>query len=241
VLEEKMSKARHVISKALRRSVNPLVVWSGGKDSTLMAYLVMEVVRRFRFTQPHFLVGDPFPFPTNVNFLKRLITSLGVEDYTWYRDIIPPDYMAHSVRQGRPREECCFWLKVRAFNEWVKACGFDYVLVAIRWDEHPARAKEEYFSPREEWGHVRVHPILHFTWRDVLEFYRQHPYLLNPLYLRGYTSLGCRYCTERTIDAQFSSVEEYVEYLEKHKVEERAGRAQDKEKIMERLRKLGYF
>jgi phosphoadenosine phosphosulfate reductase len=97
-------------------------------------------------------------------------------------------------------------------------------MVGIRWDEHPARSSETYFSPRED--HMRVHPILHFTEKDVWSYIRRNNVPYNPLYDKGYRSLGAKIDTEPVADPD---------------APERAGREKEKEKIMERLRELGYF
>jgi phosphoadenosine phosphosulfate reductase len=55
-----------------------------------------------------------------------------------------------------------------------------------------------------------------------------------PLYEQGYRSLGAKTTSQKMSDVP--AWEQDLEYTE-----ERAGRRQDKEKTMERLRKLGYM
>ncbi|MFQ5951092.1 MAG: phosphoadenosine phosphosulfate reductase family protein, partial [Candidatus Geothermarchaeales archaeon] len=104
----------------------------------------------------------------------------------------------------------------------------------IRWDENPSRAAEVFLSPREDPPHVRVHPILPWTERDVWTYTLEHDLPIHPLYDRGYRSFDGVQDSEPIEDrpAWEQNLEGSVE---------RAGRAQDKEEMMRRLRDLGYF
>ncbi len=87
--------------------------------------------------------------------------------------------------------------------------------------------------------HVRVHPLLDWPIEAVWEFIRREKIPVNPLYFQGYSSLGCWPCTQKTTTPS-SSLDELIEKLKK--VEERGGRAQDKEDVhtMLMLRRAGY-
>jgi len=113
----------------------------------------------------------------------------------------------------------------------------------------------ESLQPVELWGlfqtdfgpecsHVRVHPILHWTEVDVWEYVKREGIPVNPLYFskRGlrYRSLGCECCTQ-PIKSKAKSIDEIIEELRTTRERERAGRAQDKEMLMRRLRALGYM
>jgi phosphoadenosine phosphosulfate reductase len=108
------------------------------------------------------------------------------------------------------------------------------LITGIRWDEQEARANETYFSPRKKPPHNRVHPILHFREGDVWEAIHRFKIPYVKLYKEGYRSLGAKGTTIKP--AEVPAWEQDLE-----KTTERVGRRQDKEKIMERLRKLGYM
>ncbi len=96
----------------------------------------------------------------------------------------------------------------------------------------------------EDTSHVRVHPILHWDEIDIWHFIKEYNIPFNPMYLSKneyrYRSLGCEPCTE-PIRSEASTIDEIVKELETIDSPERAGRAQDKEKIMRKLRALGYM
>jgi len=87
--------------------------------------------------------------------------------------------------------------------------------------------------------HVRVHPLLDWPLEAVWEFIKREKIPMNPLYLQGYSSLGCWPCTQRTMTPS-KTIDEFIEKVKS--VEERGGRAQDKEDVdtMLMLRKAGY-
>ena len=125
-------------------------------------------------------------------------------------------------------------MKTVALNRLVRRERIDTVITGIRWDENPARASEVFFSPRESPAHVRVHPILPWTERDVWTFTLRERLPVHPLYAKGYRSLDGIHDSRPT-----DSRPAWEQDLEGSY--ERAGRAQDKEHIMERLRAQGYF
>jgi phosphoadenosine phosphosulfate reductase len=158
-------------------------------------------------------------------------------------------------------------LKTVALNDALETHEIDGVISGVRWDEQEARADETFFSPRHDPDiyppHDRIQPILQFAERDVWQAFWQYvvpeevpefpddgyvpqssddlPEEVNwedipisPKYVAGFRSLGSEVSTEKTTDepAWLQNLEDTTE---------RAGRAQDKEDLMERLRDLGYM
>jgi phosphoadenosine phosphosulfate reductase len=158
-------------------------------------------------------------------------------------------------------------LKTVALNNTLEAEGIDGIISGIRWDEQEARADETFFSPRHDPDiyppHDRIQPILQFDESDVWDafwFYvvpetvpdfpddgyvpqdyddlpndlTHEDIPVSPKYFAGFRSLGSEISTEK-------SDEEPAWLQDLENTTERAGRAQDKEDLMERLRDLGYM
>jgi len=232
--------AKKLITSSLSLCKKPLIMFSGGKDSTFMLYLFKELRDEEKIEIPTVLVGDPFPFEECLDFCLKVLEIFNITNYIIMKDLITMEGYQNRYEVTKNVEKCCYLNKVCIINKLVKDYGFDCIFIAIRWDEHPARKNEQYIKIISNPYHLRVHPILHFTWYEILQFYEDNQDLLNPLYLQGYTSIGCKPCTSKTIDRTFSDVSEYIAYIVEKEVKERAGRLQDKEKIMERLRRIGY-
>ena len=165
--------------------------------------------------------------------------------------------------------ECCTELKTNALKQVINKYKFKAIFLGIRRDEHGIRAKERYFSPRDDqfqWNyenqpaeiwdqyksfldeeeHYRVHPILHFTELDIWKYIQRENLPIIDLYLskegKRYRSIGCVPCCS-PIDSQAATIDQIIEEVATSKTSERAGRAQDKENIytMQKLRALGYM
>ena len=158
-------------------------------------------------------------------------------------------------------------LKTVALNDTLESQEIDGIISGIRWDEQDARADETFFSPRHDPDiyppHDRVQPILQFKEADVwdafwyfvvpetVDDYPDDGYApqdyddmpnglshedipVSPKYFAGFRSLGSEISTDK-------SAEEPAWLQDMENTTERAGRAQDKEDLMERLRDLGYM
>ena len=125
-------------------------------------------------------------------------------------------------------------MKTVAMNVFIEENGVKALSTAIRWDEQEARIDEDYFSPRTDPHHTRVHPILHFKERDIWDTIHTYKIPFCSLYYQGYRSLGAKGSTFKTSD-----IPAWEQDLEN--TPERAGRGQEKEEIMAQLRSLGYM
>jgi len=147
------------------------------------------------------------------------------------------------------------------------------VILGIRADEEGSRSKERYISPRDKnsdwqiaeqppefWNqfntdfapgtHVRIHPLLDWTERNIWEYIERERIPVTALYFdqgagRRYRSLGCGPCTN-PVESTAKNVAEIIAELRSGKfarVAERSGRAQDKEDGggLETLRREGYM
>jgi phosphoadenosine phosphosulfate reductase len=218
----KVKTSLEVLDRAFQRFAKVGVAWSTGKDSTVNLFLT----RQFDQDLPVLFGDTTVHFKETYEHRDRIAAAWGLNLVN-----MTPDVAYDAVKGAR--ERCCHQLKTRPALRAFEALGLDAVVVGVRWDEHPARANERYVAERAdaegmdaEWyQHARVHPILHWTEADIWGFTRAHGLPHNPLYDRGFRSVGCAPCTQPAPpDAP-----------------ERSGRAQDKEEIMGRLRALGYW
>ncbi|MFP4633064.1 MAG: phosphoadenosine phosphosulfate reductase family protein [Halobacteriales archaeon] len=296
-LEDKIHRAVDVTATALEEYRNPAVMWTGGKDSTLTLYFVLEVADEYGFDLPPAVFIDHYQhFPELLDFVERWAERWNLdvvyarnEDvgrYVERNDLEPgddvpvdalDDHNRHHVREILEYEQDTFpflldtyvgnhLLKTVALNDAIERLEIDGIVSGVRWDEQEARADETFFSPRHDPDvyppHDRVHPILQFRERDVWDAFwsyvvpdsvegypegyvpadsddlpdgvEREDVPVSPKYFEGFRSLGSEVSTERSADEPA-----WLQDLER--TTERAGRAQDKEDLMERLRDLGYM
>jgi len=263
-LKDLENRSIYIVRETYAEFKNPAVLWSTGKDSTTMLWLCRKAFfGKIPFPVIHIDTGHKF------KVMYQFRDNLARE---WGFDLVVArnkEAFGDGVGPKDGKFECCTRLKTEALRECLEERGFDALILAIRRDEHGIRAKERYFSPRDEnfkwdykdqplemWDqfqgllgegtHMRVHPILHWRELDVWEYVKKEGIPSNPMYFarngKRYRSLGCEPCTF-PIESDAATIDEIVEELRTTRIAERSGRAQDKEKTftMQKLRALGYM
>lgn len=261
-LESLIAQSKAVIHQALDRfgPKGLCAAMTGGKDSTACVWLLRQVCIERREKTPACVFideGDVFEEVwTLVSSLQKqwqldLIVLRNDDVLKQARGIGMPidvkvlnDQNRKALRElGVDAKEIPFFpdspvmnhlMKTVPLRNFIQEAGIGALITAIRWDEQNARTKETYFSSRSRPDHVRVHPMLHFTERDIWDLHFAYQIPFNVLYERGYRSLGARCATRKLTD-----VPAWLQDLEN--TQERAGRGQDKEQIMDQLRALGYM
>jgi sulfate adenylyltransferase subunit 2 len=258
----------YILREAFNKFENLAMLWSIGKDSTVLLWLARKA----------FFGHVPFP-------LVHVDTTYKIPSMIEYRDQLVKDWKLQLVvgkneevlKSGitfpngkATRVECCGTLKKDALKQVLDKHHFTGVIVGVRRDEEPTRAKERYFSPRDknmEWNvedqppelwdqfktdfakgaHIRIHPLLHWTEINVWEYIEREKIPVIPLYFANengqrYRSLGCAPCT-MPIRSDAKTVSHIIEELRNTRTPERSGRAQDKESedAFEKLRRDGYM
>jgi len=267
VLAKKIEDAKRVVREAFQKyAIDDIATaWTGGKDSTLVLWLIREVCLESGAPLPRcFNIDEGDMFDEIREFIDTVGSTWSVEMEIIHNSDVSnaaggelgaPVRVADLDERNRrevarlgyegdefPYEPESFvgnhLMKTVTLNDYLFRHGVKGFFEGIRWDEQASRANETYFSPREatEFSpeHVRICPILHFTEREVWEAHFAHDIPICRLYNEGYRSLGARVTTTRS-----SEVPAWEQDLEN--TYERGGRRQDKEHLMEKLRKLGYM
>ncbi len=217
----KINVSKDVLKKTFEKWKKIGIAWTGGKDSTVVLHLVRQVVGG-DFNYPVFFIDHGLHFDETLEFVKKLTKEWNLNLIT-----LPLDSNKKLELKGLSfdeQKEKARVFKIECIKEAVENFNLEVLITGIRWDEHRARANEKYFSKRED--HIRVHPILHFREKDIWEYIRKFNLPYNPLYDKGYRSIGEKPFTKPVLDPN---------------APERAGREKEKEEIMDKLRKLGYF
>jgi phosphoadenylyl-sulfate reductase (thioredoxin) len=224
------SEAEYVLKEAKALFKNPVILWAGGKDSTSTLHLAKHAFAKLgKIPFPVMFIDTGLKYRETYEFMEKIAKA-------WNLDFIKYRNEEAILKNVNPKThsafECCTLLKTEALKKAIKEYNFDAVIVSIRWDEEGIRGKEKHFSKRKDPPHVRVHPLLNWSEKDVWKYIRKYKVPYNPLYDRVehgnlvYRSIGCYPCTKP---------------VPKDSLSERAGRVQDKQEIMEDLRKLGYM
>jgi sulfate adenylyltransferase subunit 2 len=258
----------YIFREAFHKFERLAMLWSIGKDSTVLLWLARKAFfGHVPFPLVH--VDTSYKIPSMIEYRDRLVRDWNLQLVVGKNEPVLQDGATYP--NGRAtRVECCGRLKKDALKEVLDRQGYHGVIVGVRRDEEPTRAKERYFSPRDrnmEWNvedqppelwdqfktdyepgaHIRVHPLLHWTELNIWEYIERESIPVIPLYFANekgerYRSIGCHPCTF-PIKSSARTVSEIITELRTTKTPERAGRAQDRESedAFEKLRRDGYM
>jgi len=272
-LDELESRSIYVIREAQANFHKLALLWSIGKDSTTLLWLA----RKAFFGQlpfPVLHIDTGYKFPEIYEFRDRYAQEFDLRllvsrNEAALAEGMGPEAATVTSAAGTEKLACCTALKTQALKMAIAEHGFEALLLGIRRDEHGIRAKERYFSPRDDqfkwdyknqppelWDqyksssedrtHLRVHPLLHWTEYDIWCYIERENIPVCSLYFardgKRYRSIGCAPCCA-PIDSEADTIQAIVEELRTTTTAERAGRAQDKENAytMQKLRALGYM
>ncbi len=236
------------------------VAWTGGKDSTTLIWLCREIYKETGKPIPKTMFIDEGSVFEEIWQLVEQVKNQWQLDLAVVKNTDVSDKAKHlgdlirvTDLNQRNREELArlgfdaeyfpfepesvvgnHLMKTVAMNAFLEDNTVKALATAIRWDEQEARRNEQYLSPRTNPEHTRIHPILHFSERDIWDTIQGHNIPYCSLYALGYRSLGAKGSTYKNAD-----IPAWEQDLEN--TPERIGRGQDKEAVMEQLRSLGYM
>jgi len=265
---EAVEKSKEIVRKAFQEyDINDMAItWTGGKDSGLTLWIIRQVCQEDGVKIPKVMTIDEFDvFPEIHEFMEKYAKEWNLE-LEWCRNddvikaaggklnnivkvsLLNERNQAELKRIGFTEDAFPFeaesytgnhLMKTVMFNTYIERHNVKAIFQGLRRDEQEARVADEYFEKKEAAHlipeHMRIKPILHFTERLLWETYQLYKIPYCPLYEQGYRSLGAK-TTSAIAEPGVSAWEQDLEHTT-----ERAGRRQDKEQMMSRLRQLGYM
>lgn len=189
-LDRLEAEAIHVLRETAGQFERPALLFSGGKDSICLVHLALKAFRPGKFPFPLVHIDTGHNFQEALDFRDSLVASLGetliirkVEDTLKKRGI--PDAKGKFPSRNP--------LQTHTLLDTIEEFEFDACIGGARRDEEKARAKERFFSVRDEFGqwdpklqrpelwniyngkihkgeNVRVFPISNWTELDVWNY-----------------------------------------------------------------------
>jgi|TARA_B110000483_G_scaffold225540_1_gene285267 sulfate adenylyltransferase subunit 2 len=189
-LRELESESMYVIREVAAQFENPVLLFSGGKDSILCLHLARKAF---------YPAAVPFP-------IMHIDTGHNFTETTEFRDSLAKKLdlnlivasVQDSINEGKVQEETGvnasrIRLQTTTLLDAIEGGGFDCAIGGARRDEEKARAKERFFSHRDEFGqwepknqrpelwnifngkknmgeHFRAFPISNWTEMDVWQY-----------------------------------------------------------------------
>jgi sulfate adenylyltransferase subunit 2 len=196
------AEAIHIIREVAATFANPVMLYSIGKDSSVMLHLAVKAFYPAKPPFPLLHVDTTWKFREMIRFRDDIARSLGI------------DLIVHTNREGAEKGMNPFdygsnhytqVMKTDALKQALTAHGFDAAFGGARRDEEKSRAKERIFSFRsanhvwdpknqrpELWSlyntrirpgeSIRVFPISNWTELDVWQYILAENIPIVPLY-----------------------------------------------------------
>ncbi len=189
-LEELESEAIYVMREVAAQFEKPCILFSGGKDSILLVHLAKKAFwpMKIPFTLVHVDTGHNFE--ETIRFRDDLVKEL---DLNLIVGLVQDAIDAGEVVEEKGVNASRNKLQTNTLLKTIESNMFDAAIGGARRDEEKARAKERFFSHRDEFGqwdpknqrpelwnifngkknygdHFRVFPLSNWTEMDVWQY-----------------------------------------------------------------------
>lgn len=189
-LQELESEAIYVLREVYAQFQNPVILFSGGKDSIVVTHLARKAFFPAKIPFPLMHIDTGHNFPETMEFRNNLIKNLGAK--------LLVGSVQETIDKGRVQEEQGMnasrnALQTTTLLDAIEGHKIDAAIGGARRDEEKARAKERFFSHRDDFGqwdpknqrpelwnifngkhnmgeHFRVFPISNWTEMDVWQY-----------------------------------------------------------------------
>ena len=148
-LRELESEAIFVIREIAAQFENPALLFSGGKDSILLTHLAKKAFYPAKIPFPLIHVDTGHNFPETIAFRDALVKKLGVKLIVGsVQEAIDNALVKEETGVDASRNS----LQIVTLLNTLEANNVDAAMGGARRDEEKARAKERFFSHRDEFG-----------------------------------------------------------------------------------------
>src|SRR5512141_1837982 len=192
----------HIIREVVAEFANPVMLYSIGKDSSVMLRLAQKAFYPAPIPFPLLHIDTGFKFREMLEFRDEMARSIGARLLVWRNE---PAIAAGTNPIALDTKRCCGLLKTQALLDALRHYNFDAAFGGARRDEEKSRAKERIYSFRDSAGQwdpknqrpelwnlyngrhqkgesIRVFPLSNWTELDVWHYIHLESIPVVPLY-----------------------------------------------------------
>ncbi|MBP6532899.1 MAG: sulfate adenylyltransferase subunit CysD [Bacteroidia bacterium] len=201
-LKELESEGIFILREVAAQFEKPVLMFSGGKDSIIVSYLAKKAFHPAKIPFALLHIDTGHNFEETISFRDKWVEKLGVK--------LIVRSVQSSINSGRAQEESGPYasrnvLQTVTLLDAIEELKFDAAIGGARRDEEKARAKERFFSHRDEFGqwepknqrpelwnlfngrkkqgeHFRIFPLSNWTELDVWSYIERNEIELPSLY-----------------------------------------------------------
>jgi sulfate adenylyltransferase subunit 2 len=192
----------HILREAVAEFARPVMLYSIGKDSSVMLRLAQKAFFPGRIPFPLLHIDTSYKFPEMIEFRDTYAREIGAQLIV-HKNQEALDAGANPFVLGTPK--CCGLLKTKSLLDALGEGGFDAAFGGARRDEEKSRAKERIYSFRDPLGQwdpknqrpelwnifnsridkgesIRVFPLSNWTELDIWLYIQAENIPIVPLY-----------------------------------------------------------
>jgi sulfate adenylyltransferase subunit 2 len=201
-LRQLESESIHIIREVVAEFKNPVMLYSVGKDSSVMVHLARKAFFPAPLPFPFMHIDTGYKFPEMYEFRDQFCSSIGARLIVYRNEEAIFNNM-NPFKYGT--DKCCGALKTGALLSGISKHCFDAAFGGARRDEEKSRAKERVYSVRDEFGQwdpknqrpelwnlynsqinegesIRVFPLSNWTEIDIWEYIKLENIPIVPIY-----------------------------------------------------------
>jgi len=192
----------HILREVVAECENPVMLYSIGKDSSVMLRLAQKAFFPAPLPFPLMHIDTGFKFEEMYRFRDDYCSSIGVRLIVERNE----EWMARGAHPATlGKDKCCQYLKTQGLLGALEKHGFDAAFGGARREEEKSRAKERVFSVRDVHGQwdpksqrpelwnlyntrinegesLRVFPLSNWTETDIWHYIKKESIPVVPLY-----------------------------------------------------------
>lgn len=201
-LEQREAESIHIFREVAAQFERPVLLYSVGKDSSVLVRLAQKAFYPGRIPFPLLHVDTGYKFPEMYEFRDQFVQSIGARLEVFRNE--------EAIKAGANpwdlgTQKCCGLLKTKALLDALRAGNYDAAIGGARRDEEKSRAKERVFSFRDAFGQweprsqrpeiwnlyngrvnpgesIRVFPLSNWTELDIWHYIYREAIPIVPLY-----------------------------------------------------------
>jgi sulfate adenylyltransferase subunit 2 len=148
-LRELESESIFIIREVAAQFENPVILFSGGKDSSLVTHLARKAFYPAKIPFPLLHIDTGHNFEETLTYRDEMVTRLGVRlKIASVQELIDTGELVEENGFNATRN----YLQTPVLLKAIEDGKYDVALGGARRDEEKARAKERFFSHRDEFG-----------------------------------------------------------------------------------------
>jgi len=201
-LDELEAEAIHIMREVVAEFENPVMLYSVGKDSSVMVRLAQKAFAPGKLPFPLLHVDTSYKFKEMYEFRDKYVKSIDAKLIVKGNE--------EAIKEGTNpfdlgTSKCCALLKTKGLLDALKEGKYDAAFGGARRDEEKSRAKERVYSFRDKFGHwdpknqrpelwnlyngqhnkgenIRVFPLSNWTELDVWLYIYKEEIPIVPMY-----------------------------------------------------------